>query len=88
MTSIKRIFHVPIVVTTVLEKKRDCPKLQFGSPETFLAAETPLLLAFTISSIRLSKSSSETIVKFNHELQMCSVQRHHHEKKNGLSLFT
>jgi hypothetical protein len=50
---------LPIVVTTVLEKKRDCPKLQFGSPDTFLAAETPLLLAFTTSSISFSRSSSE-----------------------------
>lgn len=39
----------PIVVTIVLEKKRDCPKLQFGSPETLFAAETPRLLAFTTS---------------------------------------
>jgi hypothetical protein len=50
---------VPIVVTTVLEKKRDCPKLQFGSPDAFLAAETPLLLAFTTSTISFSRSSSK-----------------------------
>jgi hypothetical protein len=49
---------LPIVVTTVLEKKRDWPKLQLGSPDAFLAAETPLLLALTTSSISLSRSSS------------------------------
>lgn len=59
ISAVGRTKLLPIVVTTVLEKKRDCPKLQFGSPDTFLAAETPLLLAFTTSSISFSRSSSE-----------------------------
>jgi len=49
---------LPIVVTTVLEKKRDWPKLQLGSPDAFLAAETPRLLALTTSWISFSSSSS------------------------------
>lgn len=53
-------FPYPIVVTIVVEKKRDWPKLQFGSPETLLAAETPRLLAFTTSWIKFSKALSET----------------------------
>lgn len=51
---------IPIVVTTVLEKNNDCPKLQFGSLDTFFAADTPLLLARTTSSINASRSSSKT----------------------------
>ena len=54
-----------MVVTTVLEKNRDCPKLQFGSPDTFLAADTPLLLAFITSSMNFSRSSSEKIERAN-----------------------
>lgn len=52
-------FNVPIVVTTVLEKNKDCPKLQLGWLETFLAADTPRLLALTTSDMRTSRSSSE-----------------------------
>jgi len=48
-----------MVVITVQAKNRDCPKLQLGSPETFLAAETPLLLADNTSFIKLSIESSE-----------------------------
>lgn len=57
-SSIWTILNLPIVVTTVVLKKSDCPKLQFGGLETFLAADTPLLLALTTSDIRFSKSSS------------------------------
>lgn len=53
---------IPMVVTTVLEKKTDWPKLQLGSLETFLAADTPRLLALTTSSMRASRSSSATHV--------------------------
>lgn len=60
MLRIKRI-NLPIVVTTVLEKNNDCPKLQFGSPETLREAETPRLLARTISLIKFSKSSSVSL---------------------------
>jgi len=52
-------FNLPMVVITVQAKNRDCPKLQFGSPETFLAAETPLLLADNTSFIKFSIESSE-----------------------------
>lgn len=45
-----------MVVTTVLEKNNDCPKLQLGSPEAFLAADTPLLLALTTSVSKSSKA--------------------------------
>lgn len=51
--------NLPIVVITVHAKNRDCPKLQFGSPETFLAAETPRLLAAKTSLIKFSIESSE-----------------------------
>lgn len=51
--------RLPMVVTTVLAKNRDCPKLQFGSPVTFFSAETPLLLARTTSLINSSKDASE-----------------------------
>jgi len=51
--------HLPIVVITVQAKNKDWPKLQFGSPETFLAAETPLLLADKTSFIKFSIESSE-----------------------------
>lgn len=49
---------LPIVVTMVLEKKKLCPKDQLGSLVTFLAAETPRLLAWMMSTISFSKSSS------------------------------
>lgn len=49
-----------MVVTTVEEKNRDCPKLQLGPPLTFRDADTPRLLARITSSSRLSKSSSVT----------------------------
>lgn len=48
-----------MVVITVQAKNSDCPKLQFGSPETFLAAETPLLLADNTSFMKFSIESSE-----------------------------
>ena len=51
--------YLPIVVITVQAKNKDWPKLQFGSPETFLAAETPLLLADKTSFIKFSIESSE-----------------------------
>lgn len=51
---------LPIVVTTVVEKKIDCPKVQFGPVLRLLDAETPRLLARTTSLKRNSKSSSET----------------------------
>jgi len=54
------IGSLPIVVTTVLEKKRDWPKLQLGSPETLLAADTPLLLALTTSWMSSSRALSGT----------------------------
>lgn len=49
-----------MVVTIVLEKNKDCPKLQFGSPVAFLIADTPLLLARTTSVISSSSASSVT----------------------------
>jgi hypothetical protein len=48
-----------MVVITVQAKNKDCPKLQLGSPDTFLAAETPLLLAAKTSFIKFSIESSE-----------------------------
>lgn len=48
-----------MVVITVQAKNRDCPKLQLGSPETFLAADTPLLLAANTSFMNVSIESSE-----------------------------
>ena len=45
-----------MVVTTVLAKKKDWPKLHEGTLVPFSAIETPRSLAFTISAI---KSSSE-----------------------------
>lgn len=51
-------FLSPMVVTIVLEKNKDCPKLQFGSPVAFLIADTPLLLALTTSVINSSNASS------------------------------
>lgn len=53
-----------MVVITVQAKNRDCPKLQLGSPETFLAAETPLLLAAKTSFMKFSIESSEKEEKF------------------------
>lgn len=50
--------NLPMVVTMVLEKNNDCPKLQFGSPVAFLTADTPLLLASTTSLISCSKAAS------------------------------
>lgn len=58
-----------MVVITVQAKNRDCPKLQLGSPETFLAAETPLLLADKTSFIKFSIESSEkkvNLIKLSH----------------------
>ena len=49
---------LPIVVTTVLEKKNDCPKLQEGTAEPFFSKLTPRLLALTISSIKSSREES------------------------------
>lgn len=63
--SFNRIRYVPMVVTTVEEKNKDCPKLQFGPPLTLREATTPRLLAFTTSSRSDSKSSS---LKKNHHI--------------------
>lgn len=47
-----------MVVTTVEEKNRDCPKLQLGPPVTLRDADTPRLFARTTSSSNASRSSS------------------------------
>lgn len=49
---------IPMVVTTVVEKKRACPKVQFGSLVAFRKADIPFALAFSTSSIKSSNSSS------------------------------
>lgn len=48
-----------MVVTTVLAKKNDCPKLQEGTLVPFAKMETPRLLASTMSSMNSSRSASE-----------------------------
>lgn len=53
------VCYSPMVVITVHAKNSDCPKLQLGSPETFLAADTPLLLAAKTSFMKFSIESSE-----------------------------
>lgn len=48
-----------MVVTTVLAKKKDCPKLQDGTLVPFVPTVTPRLLASTISETRSFKADSE-----------------------------
>ena len=48
-----------MVVRIVPAKNIDCPKLQLGSLVTLPIAETPLLFALIISTIKSSNSSSE-----------------------------
>lgn len=51
--------YLPMVVTTVLEKKNDCPKLHEGTELPLRPMLTPRLSAVTISSIKSSKEDSE-----------------------------
>ena len=53
-----KLRNIPIVVTTVLEKKNDCPKLQEATAEPFFSMLTPRLLAFIISCIKSSNDES------------------------------
>ena len=53
-----KLRHIPIVVTTVLEKKNDWPKLQEATAEPFFSMLTPRLLAFIISCIKSSNDES------------------------------
>ena len=55
---------VPIVVTTVLEKKKDWPKLQDGTADPFRSRLTPRLLALTISSINSFKAVSKMTIRY------------------------
>ena len=59
-------FQVPIVVTTVLAKKKDCPKLQEGTlvlipfdPSAMGARVTPRLSASTMAFIRSSREEAK-----------------------------
>ena len=54
----KRENYVPMVVTTVPAKKKDWPKLQFGSEETLRVTATPRFVALTTSNSRESNSCS------------------------------
>ena len=47
------------MVTTVLEKKNDCPKLHDGTLVPFLKMDTPRLLASTMAPMKSSRASSE-----------------------------
>lgn len=49
---------VPMVVTTVVEKKSAWPNVQFGSLVAFRNADIPRALAFKTSEIKSSNSSS------------------------------
>ena len=60
---------LPIVVTTVLEKKKDCPKLQEATELPLRPMLTPRLSAVTISSIKSSKEDSEKSLQCNVELR-------------------
>lgn len=51
-------FAIPIVVTTVVEKKRAWPKVQFGSLVALRSADMPCALAFSTCAIKSSSSSS------------------------------
>jgi hypothetical protein len=42
---IEYLCHIPMVVTTVPAKKKDWPKLQLGSEETFRVTATPRFVA-------------------------------------------
>jgi hypothetical protein len=55
----KLLEGLPIVVTTVLAKKKDCPKLQDGTFVPLEPIETPRLLASTISDTKSLKADSE-----------------------------
>lgn len=54
----KRNATIPMVVTTVVEKKSACPNVQFGSLVAFRNADIPFALAFSTSSMKSSNSSS------------------------------
>ena len=54
------MLDLPMVVTTVLAKKKDCPKLQDETLVPFAATETPRSLALTISPIKSSSADSES----------------------------
>ena len=54
------MLDLPMVVTTVLAKKKDCPKLQEETLVPFAATETPRSLALTISPIKSSSADSKS----------------------------
>lgn len=49
---------IPMVVTTVVEKNRACPKVQFGSLVALRSADIPCALAFRTCEMKSSNSSS------------------------------
>jgi len=51
------MLYIPTVVRSEVAKKKDCPKLQFGTLETLCDAEMPFLLASMMTSTNSSRSS-------------------------------